>query len=147
MTSFAASLGRPLRRSDSHGSLARLRRMWNSRRPGVHRPERPLFWCAWKLECFALPQLTMRDAVAGSRAIESDIGKAYRDYYTHQDILMRNRAKSSHGVVRKMRQAVKRAYIADRLHYSDRQIAGREKMLSLLAYPDPEYAAPTLTFP
>jgi SAM-dependent methyltransferase len=77
------------------------------------------------------------------RPLESDIGKAYRDYYTHQDIFDANRAKSSHGVVRKMRQAVKRAYIADRLHYSDRQIAGREKMLSLLAYLDPTRRADT----
>jgi SAM-dependent methyltransferase len=77
------------------------------------------------------------------RPLESDIGKAYRDYYTHEDTVDPIPRPSSRGVARGMRQAIKRAYVADRLRYSDRQIAWCERMLSALAYVDPTRRADT----
>lgn len=74
------------------------------------------------------------------RPLESDIWKAYRDYYTHDDVVA---AKSSRGVFRTPLQAIKYSYIRSRLHYSDSAVTWRERMVAVLAYLDPTRRADT----
>jgi 2-polyprenyl-3-methyl-5-hydroxy-6-metoxy-1,4-benzoquinol methylase len=77
------------------------------------------------------------------RPLESDIWKAYRKYYTHQDVAGAKSAAPSRGVIREVRQSIKRAYIASRLGYADRKISVRERMLAAFAYLDPTRRADT----
>lgn len=72
------------------------------------------------------------------RPLESDLWKAYQNYYTHDD-----GGGAKHVVARPALQAIKRAYLATRLQYEVRPVGRRERMLALLAYLDPTRRADT----
>ncbi len=74
--------------------------------------------------------------------LERDIWKAYRNYYTHDDCDAMKKTPPA-GVTRKMRQSIKRAYVASRLRYGDREVRVRDRMLGTLAYLDPTRRADT----
>jgi 2-polyprenyl-3-methyl-5-hydroxy-6-metoxy-1,4-benzoquinol methylase len=95
----------------------------------------------WNFSRCSRPQCAM--LWLNPRPLENDIWKAYRNYYTHDDGGGANSTTSSHGVIRATRQAIKRAYIASRLRYTDHQITWRERMLGVLAYLDPTRRADT----
>jgi len=75
--------------------------------------------------------------------LESDIWKAYRNYYTHDVPGEAEGASASRGFTADARQAIKRAYIATHLGYPDREINMRDRMLAILAYLDPTRRADT----
>ena len=77
------------------------------------------------------------------RPLESDLWKAYRNYYTHEGGGGVTGAPSARRVPRPVLQSIKRAYIATRLRYSDQQITLRQRMLGPLAYLDPTRRADT----
>jgi 2-polyprenyl-3-methyl-5-hydroxy-6-metoxy-1,4-benzoquinol methylase len=76
--------------------------------------------------------------------LESDIWKAYRNYYTHEEECVLTGAS---GVIRTrlraMLQAIKRGYIASRLGHFEGEISWRQRALALLAYLDPTRRADT----
>jgi len=67
---------------------------------------------------------------------EEDLGKAYRDYFTHLDINAPRRRFAGSA-----RAAIKRAYLAGAR--DQRQVSLRERMLGLFAYLDPTRRADT----
>ena len=76
--------------------------------------------------------------------LAADIRKAYREYYTHDDVGAAPKPASGAGrVVDAMLQSVKRAYVATHLGYSDRQLTMRDRMLGVLALLDPTRRAET----
>jgi SAM-dependent methyltransferase len=75
--------------------------------------------------------------------LESEIWKAYRNYYTHEDAGAVSREGSSRGSVAMARHIIKRAYVASRLRYNEGEVALRWQALSLLAYLDPTRRADT----
>jgi SAM-dependent methyltransferase len=77
------------------------------------------------------------------RPLESDIWKAYRKYYTHEAAGGAKSRPPARGIIGKMPQAIKRAYIASRLGYADRKVSLREQMLAGFAYLDPTRRADT----
>lgn len=73
------------------------------------------------------------------RPFESEIWKAYRKYYTHEDAGAVNSEESPRVAL----QTIKRAYVASRLRYVEGEVALRWQVLSLLAYLDPTRRADT----
>ena len=76
------------------------------------------------------------------RPLERDIGKAYRNYYTHHASIQPD-SESPRGSVGVAMQAIKRAYIEAHLRYAENQIGWREWMLGALAFLDPTRRADT----
>ncbi|HVN28612.1 MAG TPA: class I SAM-dependent methyltransferase, partial [Candidatus Binataceae bacterium] len=72
-----------------------------------------------------------------------DINKAYRSYYTHEDRAAPTSRSFVTRAFRPMLQAIKRAYLAAQLGYTDRRIGVHERLLGLLVRLDPIRRADT----
>ncbi len=74
--------------------------------------------------------------------LESDLWKAYRNYYTHQDC-SEGDCESARALIGRTMQTIKHAYVEADLRYREHEIGWRKRMLGRLAYLDPTRRADT----
>ena len=105
------------------------------------------FGAAGRWNCSRCPQMRCGTLWLNPMPLESDIWKAYRQYYTHGDGAAGAAARKYNArlqsVSRRILQDIKRAYIASRLRYSVRPAGWRDSALGALAYLDPTRRADT----
>ena len=74
--------------------------------------------------------------------LESDLWKAYRNYYTHE-AGAEGDCESARGTIGTAMQVIKRAYVGAHLRYADHPIGRRDWLLGAMAYLDPSRRADT----